>query len=93
MKIANMAAVADATMPDCWIKHDHGTHTPLPLDVSAVPDAVVERVTHAVRLAERDYYNALIRREILPTESGRKARIARAAIAALAQALGEVADE
>ena len=84
MKIANMAAVADATMPSCWIKHEHGTHVTLPLDASAVPDAVVVRA--------RDAFSAHIESTTLVGAVLENADVdlaLRAAIAALAQALGE----
>ena len=82
MKIANMAVVADATMPDCWIKHDHGTHVALPLDASAVPDAVVEKVAQGIEGA----YTAWVAGD---DDMGLGVALSRAAIAALAQALGE----
>jgi hypothetical protein len=82
MKIANMAAVADATMPGCWIKHEHGTHVPLPLDASAVPDAVVEKVAQGIEGA----YTAWVAGD---DDMGLGVALSRAAIAALAQALGE----
>jgi hypothetical protein len=83
MKIANMAVVADATMPDCWIKHDHGTHVTLPLDVSQVSDAVVERVRLRVFVQHGDE---------TPEDVATERNITRAALAALAAALGEVRD-
>jgi hypothetical protein len=58
-----------------WYEGKDGTHTPLPLDASAVPDAVVEA---AIEAYDWDY-----------KAFGMKRQAMRAAIAALAQALGE----
>jgi len=74
LSLFNMSDVA-------WFDHPHGTHVPLPLDASALPDAVVQSLLHALenetgeRLSDADGYDLAV---------------ARAAIAALAQALGEV---
>jgi hypothetical protein len=59
------------------------THVPLPLDASAVTDAVVERVATAIKAEYTDI--VLQNREDTPMST----LLARAAIAALAQALGE----
>jgi hypothetical protein len=73
--------------PRRWHRDDKkGTHVPLPLDVSAVSDAVVERVESAI---EDELYQW--RGETLLTPREREA-VARAAIAALAAALGEAND-
>jgi hypothetical protein len=58
----------------------------LPLDVSAVPDAVVARVVKAMVNAERDCYLTDL------AEGAVQEIAARDAIAALAAALGEVSD-
>jgi len=81
-----------------WCRDDtHGTHVPLPLDASAVPDAVVVAAAYALYVdtcvsedpkpwnmlknSDKEYFTDVARTVI------------RAAIAALAQALGEVGDE
>jgi len=58
-----------------WCRDDtHGTHVPLPLDASAVPDAVVDVMIEALRnSSNKDPERYTMRR----------------LIAALAQALGE----
>jgi hypothetical protein len=69
-----------------WHRDDKkGTHVPLPLDVSQVSDAVVKKVASATRAAADQWWNSA------PTEPLHN-HIARAAIAALAAALGEVSD-
>ena len=85
MKISASTYVEGAWTPDVT-----GTHVPLPLDASAVPDAVVEEVAMAMCDALMDdgtYHRAWVHtsneiREVYRYE-------ARAAIAALAAALGE----
>jgi len=68
-----------------WRESLNGTHVPLPLDASAVPDAVVVRV--------RDAFSSHIGSTTLAGAVLQNADVdlaMRAAIAALAQALGEV---
>jgi hypothetical protein len=77
MKIFNWTR-ADGTPTREWCRDDmRGTHTALPLDASAVPDAVVEQM-----LAMLFPYRHTVR--------GDHDLRVREAIAALAQALGEV---
>jgi hypothetical protein len=76
MKISTMDR--DGTFKE-WCDDPNGTHVPLPLDASAVPDEVVEA---AIEAHDWDY-----------KAFGMKRQAMRAAIAALAQALGEVGDE
>ena len=63
--------------------HPDGKFVPLPLDASAVPDAVVEKVVAAMQNAVLEWFTT--DQSDLPAED----LTARAAIAALAQALGE----
>jgi hypothetical protein len=75
MKIFNWTR-EDGTPTREWCRDDtHGTHVPLPLDVDAVPDAAVEA---AIEAHDWDY-----------KVFGMKRQAMRAAIAALAEALGE----
>ena len=60
-----------------WYEGKDGSHVPLPFDVSAVSDDVVKRVWYAYSVCDGHHGPTKIR----------------AAIAALAQALGEVGDE
>jgi hypothetical protein len=86
MKMFNWTR-ADGTPTREWCRDDmRGTHTALPLDASAVPDAVVEKVADGIEGA----YMAWV---IGGDDMGLGAALSRAAIAALAQALGEVGDE
>jgi len=66
-----------------WYESADGDHVSLPLDASAVTDAVVERVATAIKAEYTDI--VLQNREDTPMST----LLARAAIAALAQALGE----
>jgi hypothetical protein len=66
-----------------WFDHPHGDHVPLPLDVSQVSDAVVDRVVEAMADATLEWFNA--GQNDLPATDV----TARAAITALAAALGE----
>jgi hypothetical protein len=73
-----------------WYESADGDHVPLPLDASAVPDAVVEKVARSMcdHLAgEYDYILPWTKQD----DFGRATYLgmSRAAIAALAQALGE----
>jgi hypothetical protein len=70
-----------------WHRDDKkGTHVALPLDVSAVPDAVVERVAQGIGNA----WSECVAGPRFIESWG--VHMARAAIAALAAALGEVSD-
>jgi hypothetical protein len=85
MKIIVDKRWADGT-PMTWEESAVGTHVPLPLDAIAVSDAVVEAAAkgmHEVRGDTRSWD------EIHPHERIWCLTDARAAIAALAQALGE----
>jgi len=77
MKISTMDR--DGTFKE-WCDDPNGTHVPLPLDASAVPEKVVEQM-----LAVLFPYRHTVR--------GDHDMRVREAIAALAQALGEVGDE
>jgi hypothetical protein len=80
MKIFNWTR-EDGTPTREWCRDDtHGTHVPLPLDVDAVSDAVVQSLLHALENETG---------ERLPDADGYDLAVARAAIAALAAALGE----
>jgi hypothetical protein len=65
-----------------WYESADGDHVPLPLDASAVPDAVVEKVAQGIEGA----YTAWVAGD---DDMGLGVALSRAAIAALAQALGE----
>jgi hypothetical protein len=81
MRIFNWTR-ADGTPTREWCRDDmRGTHVPLPLDASAVPDAVVERV--AITTFGKGWGC------LSPSGRAEFRETARAAIAALAQALGE----
>jgi hypothetical protein len=82
-----MKIVQSSYVEDAWIRDDpNGTHVPLPLDVSQVSDEVVAKVESGI---EDELYQW--RGETLLTPREREA-VARAAIAALAAAQGEVSD-
>jgi hypothetical protein len=65
-----------------WRESDHGSHVTLPLDASAVPDAVVEKVAQGIEGA----YTAWVAGD---DDMGLGVALSRAAIAALVQALEE----
>jgi hypothetical protein len=73
-----------------WRESDHGSHVPLPLDASALPQGVVVRVARSMCDHLAGEYD-----DILPWTKQKKLGratylgMSRAAIAALAQALGE----
>ena len=76
--------IAGGPSRHAWEETPDGDHVALPLDVSQVSDAVVEKVESAI---EDELYHW--QGETLLTPREREA-VARAAIAALAAALGEV---
>ena len=84
--------IAQQTLPNLWAASDTGTHVPLPLDVSAVPDAVVEkvaRVIHDVMYHESDNPDKQRWQGGNSFKEDAARAESRAAIAALAAALGE----
>jgi hypothetical protein len=88
MKISKVDHIVGVTGE--WRESEHATHVPLPLDASAVPDAMVVRVARSMcdHLAgEYDYILPWTKQD----DFGRATYLgmSRAAIAALAQALAE----
>ena len=78
--------IVNGRLSHSWYESADGDHVPLPLDANAVPDAVVKKVASATKAASHQWWNSA------PTEPLHN-HMARAAIAALAQALGEVGDD
>ena len=82
--------IVQQTLPNLWAASDTGTHVALPLDVSAVSDAVVEKVAQAIcnAFADDGEYHPSWSHASDDIRSEYRVE-ARAAIAALAAALGE----
>jgi len=74
--------IVNGRLSHSWYEGKDGSHVPLPLDASAVPDAVVEKVAQGIEGA----YTAWVASD---DDMGLGVALSRAAIAALAQALGE----
>jgi hypothetical protein len=88
MKIFNWTR-EDGTPTREWCRDDtHGTHVPLPLDASGVPDAVVEKVAEALWREQSGGYKQSWHMKC-EAHKEQYAATARAAIAALAAALGK----
>jgi acyl-CoA reductase-like NAD-dependent aldehyde dehydrogenase len=86
MKISKVDHIVDVRGE--WRESEDGSHVALPLDASAVPDAVVEKVAEALWRAQSGGYKQSWHRRS-PERRQQFAATARAAIAALAKALGE----
>jgi hypothetical protein len=71
-----------------WYEGKDGTHVPLPLDVSQVSDAVVEKVAEALWREQSGGYKQSWHMKC-EAHKEQYAATARAAIAALAAALGK----
>jgi hypothetical protein len=74
-----------------WRESDHGSHVALPLDASAVPDAVVELLAAwmFMDIMPIGYSDGATWARANKPDKKRYRERARAAIAALVQALGE----